>query len=67
MQKQILHNWKQSRANYVPTLSSTQTAGKIIKQTLMSAHSGDTDSTMIGIAKNSKSWVRTGVNQFAQL
>ena len=67
MQKWILHDWKQSRVNHVPTLSSTQTAREIIKQTLMSAHSGGTNSTMIGIAENNKSYVRIGVNQFTQL
>jgi len=66
MQKWILHNWKQSRVNYVPILSSAQTARKIIKQTLMSTHSRDTNSTAIGIAKNNKSCMRTGVNQFTQ-
>ena len=33
----------------------------------MSAHFEDTDSTVISIAKNNKSYMRTEVNQFAQL
>jgi len=67
IQKQIFHDWKQSRVNCVPTLSSAQTAGEIIKQTLTSAYSRGTDLTVIGIAKNNKSCMRTGVNQFTQL
>jgi len=66
MKKQILHNWKQKRANCVSTLSSTQIVKEIIKQTLMFVFSEGTDLTMIGTTGNNKNYMRTGVNQFAQ-
>jgi len=49
--------------NYVPTLSSAQIVGEIIKQTLIFVLFKDTDSTAIGIARNNKNYVRIGVNQ----
>ena len=66
MEKWILHNRKQRRANRIPTLSSTQIVREIIKQTLISVLSGGTDSTIIGTAGKNKKYVRTGVNQFTQ-
>ena len=64
MRKQILHAWKQRRTSHAPTLSSVQTVRETIKQTLMSAPSGDTNSTMISTAVNNKNYMKIGVNQF---
>ena len=67
MRKQIPYTWEQRRASHASTLSSVQTVRETIKQTLMSAPSGDTNSTMVSIAVNNNNYMKIGVNQFTQL
>ena len=64
MKKQIFLDWKQNKASSALTSSSALIAKRTIKQTLMFTCSGDTNSITIGIAKNNKNYIRTGVNQF---
>ena len=63
--KQILHNLKSRRENYVPTHSSVRTVEATTKLILFDACSGNTVSIENGNKRNISRSMKIGLNQFA--